>query len=169
MISLPWRRSTNASAINGIALLKANHREIERWIEAFQLTTSTRRQLEIAFRICEMVRAHIEIGQQIFYPAFLKATDADHRKCRAAAELRAMGKLIEEIERTSPSEDSYFQTTHLLCEMFLHHVKQEEEVNGIFELARNARMDLEALGEHMRRRHPQPPVAACLGRSRTMR
>ncbi len=153
MLALLRRRTIAPD--DAIDLLMSHHREIERWFESFQLTMSMRRQIELAYQICEAVRIHMEIGQQLFYTAVLHATEDALRHREAIAEHKAIRSLVDEIERMSPSQDMFFAKVHLLCEMFMKHVKREERERGIFAQTRRTNVDLEALGETLRRRKDQ--------------
>ncbi len=154
MITLLKRRHT-ATPADAIELLMSHHREIERRFEAFHMTTSMRRQIELGYQICEAVRIHLEIGQQLFYAAFLRATNDAVLHREALAEHHAIRDLINEIERMTPSQDNFFAKIHMLCEMFMRHVKREEHDRGVFAQARRAHVDLQALGETLRRRKDQ--------------
>ena len=59
-------------------------------------------------------------------------------------------KLISEIQASDPSDDYYDSKVHVLSEMIKHHVKEEEQKDGMFDEAKQARkMDLAALGEQL--------------------
>ena len=60
--------------------------------------------------------------------------------------------LIAEIEASSPDDEYFDAKVKVLSEMIKHHVKEEEQPDGMFAEARNSDMDLEALGEQMAER-----------------
>jgi hypothetical protein len=54
------------------------------------------------------------------------------------------------LRRLSSADEYYDSMVHVLAEMIKHHVKEEEQPDGMFAEARGARkMDLEALGQQM--------------------
>src|SRR6201996_1609143 len=112
---------------NAISLLTADHRLVERWFAEFQDTTSMIREEELAYQICNAIRIHTEVDEEIFYPAYLQATDDAYKHHAAMLEHEAMRELIDEIERAGPTEEMFFAKIHVLCEMFRHHVKEEEK------------------------------------------
>jgi hypothetical protein len=57
--------------------------------------------------------------------------------------------LIAELEAGSPDDDFYDAKVKVLSEEIKHHVKEEEQRGGIFSGAREAELDLAALGEQM--------------------
>jgi hemerythrin superfamily protein len=91
------KRSTGSDAI---ALLKADHRQVEQWFEQFEKARDDDRKLTLATQICNALKVHTAIEEEIFYPAFLEATEfeADSespspgaRKGRSGARSQALG------------------------------------------------------------------------------
>ena len=142
------RRSSKSSG-DAIALLKADHRQVEGWFSQFEKTRSPERKLELAQNICKALKVHTEIEEEIFYPAFLEATDDKDMHHEAEVEHDGAKKLIAVIEGSSPSDDYYDARVKVLSEMIKHHVKEEEQRDGMFAEARKSDMDLNALGEQL--------------------
>ena len=57
--------------------------------------------------------------------------------------------MIAEIEGSDPSDDYFDAKVHVLSEMIKHHVKEEEQRDGMFAEARKSDLDLKALGEQL--------------------
>ena len=57
---------------DAIALLKADHRQVEEWFEQFEKARNVDRKQELATRICNALTVHTTIEEEIFYPAFLR-------------------------------------------------------------------------------------------------
>jgi hemerythrin superfamily protein len=141
-----------ASRTDAVAILKADHRQVERWFKDFDTTSLNNRKHELAANICKALRIHTVLEEEIFYPAFLQATGDETAHHEAIVEHAGALKLIEEIEQ-SPAIDGFFSArVHVLSEMIKHHVKQEEKPAGMFAQARKTDMDLEDLGRKMLRR-----------------
>src|SRR5690242_1072388 len=68
------RRSRAAKQQDAIELLKADHRQVEEWFEQFESTRSDDRKQKLAAQICQALKVHTKIEEEIFYPAFLEAT-----------------------------------------------------------------------------------------------
>jgi hemerythrin superfamily protein len=136
------------SARDAIALLKADHRQVEEWFEEFEEADDDRRQ-ELATLICNALKVHTIIEEEIFYPAFLDATDDTDLHHEAEIEHNGAKNLIAEIEASSPDDEYFGPRVSVLSEMIKHHVKEEEKPGGMFAEARNSEMDLEALGEQL--------------------
>ena len=134
---------------DAIALLKADHRQVEEWFEEFEKARSADRKLELATEICNALKVHTTIEEEIFYPAFLAATEDKDMHHEAEVEHAGAKKLIAEIEAISPDDDYYDAKVKVLSEMINHHVKEEEQPEGMFAEARDSDMDLDALGEQL--------------------
>lgn len=150
-------RARGNGAANGdaIALLKADHREVEGWFEDFEKARSDDRKQELAKKICTALKVHAGIEEEIFYPAFLEATEDKDIHHEAAVEHDGAKKLIAEIEASSPDDDYFDAKVTVLSEMIKHHVKEEEQPGGMFSKARSSDMDLDALGEQLAMRKAQ--------------
>src|SRR5678815_3561821 len=133
---------------DAIALLKADHRQVEEWFEQFEKARDEGRKQDLAARICKALKVHTTIEEEIFYPAFLDATEDKDLHHEAEIEHDGAKKLIAEIEAAGP--DDYFEARiSVLSEMIKHHVKEEEQPGGMFAEARKSKMDLDALGEQL--------------------
>jgi hemerythrin superfamily protein len=137
---------------DAIALLKADHRQVEDWFEQFEKARSPQRKQMLADNICHALRVHTQIEEEIFYPAFFSATEDKEIHHEAIVEHDGAKKLIAEIEQASPSDDYFDAKVTVLSEMIKHHVKEEEQRGGMFAEARDSDLDLEELGEQMQAR-----------------
>ena len=143
------RGSRRAGGEDAIALLKADHREVEGYFEAFEKARSDDRKQQLAEKICRALTVHTTIEEEIFYPAFLEATEEEELHHEAAVEHDGAKKLIAEIESSGPDDDYYDAKVTVLSEMIKHHVNEEEKRDGLFAKSRQSEMDLEALGEQL--------------------
>jgi hemerythrin superfamily protein len=143
-------RSARAPGPDAIVLLKADHKEVKQWFAAFEKSRSAAKKKKLATDICTALTVHAKIEEEIFYPAFLAATDDADMYHEAEIEHDCAKRLIAEIERTEPTDDYYDSKVHVLSEMIKHHVKEEEQANGMFAEARGSKkMDLKALGAQL--------------------
>jgi hemerythrin superfamily protein len=142
----PASRSKTPDAV---ALLKADHRQVEQWFSQFEKTNSKAKKQQLADHICEALTIHTTIEEEIFYPAFLQATKDKDLHHEAVVEHDGAKKLISEIQDASPSDDYFDAKVTVLSEMIKHHVKEEEQPGGMFAEAKKSKMDLQALGQQM--------------------
>ena len=142
----------SSSREDAISLLKADHREVEAMFEQFEKTRSADRKSTLASQICLSLKVHTQIEEEIFYPAFIEATEEEDIHHEAVVEHDGAKKLIAEIESSGPDDDYYDAKVKVLSEMIKHHVKEEEQRGGMFSEARDAGMDLAGLGERLKAR-----------------
>jgi hemerythrin superfamily protein len=148
-------KSSPPEVADAIALLTADHRRVQQWFNEFQSNDSLLGEQNLAQEICNAIRVHADIDEQVFYPAFLKATHEEYKHQQAMREHEAMRDLIAEIEHAGPTEDMFFAKVHVLCDMFSQHVRQEEKARGIFFEAQHSALDLAALGHSIQARKSQ--------------
>ena len=143
------RGSRAAGRADAIALLKADHREVEGYFEAFEKARSEDRKQDLAEKICRALTVHATIEEEIFYPAFLEATEEKDLHHEAEVEHEGAKRLIADIEASGPEDDYFDAKVTVLSEMIKHHVKEEEQPDGMFAKSRQSEMDLVALGERL--------------------
>jgi hypothetical protein len=149
---VPSRRTARSSSPDAIALLKADHRQVATWFGQFEHTRSAERKQALATRICNALKVHTEIEEEIFYPAFLASTRDTDMHHEAVVEHAGAKYLIAEIEAASPADDYFDAKVKVLSEMIKHHVKEEEQPGGMFAEARKSDMDLGQLGQQLKAR-----------------
>jgi hemerythrin superfamily protein len=150
------KKAASPKTQDAVALLKADHRQVKEWFEEFEKSRSAKVKQNLAANICKALTVHTEIEEEIFYPAFLAATKDKDMHHEAIIEHDGAKKLIAEIEASSPADDYFDSKVHVLSEMIKHHVKEEEQPDGMFAEAKGSKkMDLVALGAQMAQRKEQ--------------
>ncbi len=152
MASSRQQSSSKTKKPDAIALLKADHREVEQMFKGFEKTDSLSKKQELAKEICTALKTHTTIEEEIFYPAFLEATEEKDLHHEAEVEHDGAKKLIAEIEAAGPEHDYFEARVTVLSEMIKHHVKEEEQRDGMFAKAKQSDMDLKTLGEELQQR-----------------
>jgi hemerythrin superfamily protein len=129
---------------DAIALLKDDHRAVEKLFKDFEAAKAEGRKETLAKRICLELTIHTKIEEEIFYPACEGKIDDDMLK-EAYVEHDAAKLLMAEIEAGNGQSDDYFDAkVQVLSEQIEHHVKEEE--SELFPQVRKADVDLEAVG-----------------------
>jgi hemerythrin superfamily protein len=130
-------------------LLMEDHREVEALFEKFEKASGDGRKERIAKQICTELKVHAMIEEEIFYPA-LRGKISDDDLDEAYVEHDGAKLLINEIEAGGADDEFYDAKVKVLQEQIEHHVEEEEKSRGnLFQQARAAGVDLEALGEQM--------------------
>ena len=136
------------SYTDAIALLKADHRTVEALFEKFETARDDRKQA-LAQQICNELKIHTIIEEEIFYPA-LKGKIEDETYTEAYVEHDAAKLLINDIMASSPDDDFFDAKVKVLSEEIKHHVHEEEaRSEGMFAQAREAGLDMVALRDEM--------------------
>ena len=143
------RKSKNPDAID---LLKQDHDKVEKAFKQFEKLDREDEEAcaELVRTVCEDLKVHTTLEEEIFYPAARDAIDDDDILNEAAVEHETAKMLIEQLENMQPDDPNYHATFTVLGEYVRHHVKEEE--SELFPQVKKADLDLEALGEQMRAR-----------------
>ena len=140
-------RSAAGKGPDAVALLKADHRAVEKLFGQFDKARDADRKKALADKICLDLRVHMQIEEEIFYPTsreFLKDEDIVDE---AVVEHAAAQDLMDEIEAMQPTEDLYEAKVTVLQEQIEHHVEEEE--TEYFPKVKKTDMDLKAVGARM--------------------
>ena len=134
---------------DAIALLKEDHREVEKLFKEFEKAKGDGRKQKLAHQICLELSVHAEIEEAIFYPACEGTVDEEELR-EGYVEHDAAKLMIAEIEANESGDDEFFDTkVNVLQEEIEHHIKEEEGPGGIFSQARKGKLDMDALGEQL--------------------
>ena len=60
------RKSKSTHTADAVALLKADHRQVEAWFAQFSKSRSNGRKEQLAGQICAALRVHTAIEEEIF-------------------------------------------------------------------------------------------------------
>jgi hemerythrin superfamily protein len=132
---------------DAIALLKEDHRTVEKLFKDFEDAKGEGRKETLAKRICLELTVHTKIEEEIFYPACEGKIEEDMLK-EAYVEHDAAKLLMAEIEAGSGKSDDFFDAkVKVLSEEIDHHVKEEED--ELFPEVKKADIDLDVLGEQL--------------------
>lgn len=143
-----------STAINAVELLKADHRQVEEWFRRFRGTDQALRRQALAADICKAIDVHARLEEEIFYPAFVEATGNQALYHQAVLEHDDARQVISRI-RSSPGvlADHYFDArVQVLGDLIQCHVAEEEMEGGMFDLAVQAGLDMDALGARLEQR-----------------
>ena len=134
---------------DAIALLKADHRTVEKLFEQYEAARGSAAKQKLAHRICTELKVHTMIEEEIFYPAF-RGKIEDDTLDEAYVEHDGAKVLINDIEAGSPDDEFYDAKVTVLSEEIAHHVGEEEAPSeGMFAQCRKADVDLVALRDQM--------------------
>lgn len=129
-------------------MLKADHRKVEGLFETYENARSKPAKAKLAQQICMELTVHAIIEEEIFYPA-VKGDVEDDMLDEAYVEHDGAKVLIGELLAGSPDDSFYDAKVKVLSEEIKHHVKEEEQRDGMFAQAKKAGVDMMELGERL--------------------
>jgi hemerythrin superfamily protein len=154
-----------AEKMDAVAMLKADHRKVEGLFEQFEAAKAAGQKQKLAEQICMELKIHTILEEEIFYPACEGKIEEDLLE-EAYVEHDSAKVLIAQIEDSEPAAEFYDAKVKVLSEEIEHHVKEEEQrIEGMFSQAREAGLDMDALGEQMAARKAQLLAAYKAGQS----
>ena len=128
-------------------LLDEDHNQAMRLFEQYKAAHDGRRQQMLAAELCQSLLVHMQIEEEIFYPAFQQATGDQQLLKDARREHQEARELIAQIQADR-------QNAKLMLDLedaILHHVNDERE--KMFPKARAAQnMNLMQIGEKLEMR-----------------
>lgn len=147
---------------DAIALLKADHRKVEELFAKFENTNGKATKRKLAEQICNELKVHTLLEEEIFYPAFQGKIEED-TLAEAFVEHDGAKVLVNDILASSPDDEYYEAKVKVLSEEIEHHVKEEESgKEGMFPQCRKTDVDLIELRDRMlaRKAELQPQAKA---------
>ncbi|MFI4966686.1 MAG: hemerythrin domain-containing protein [Caulobacterales bacterium] len=149
-VSKTARKTTAGAGPDAIALLKADHRAVEKLFGQFEKARDPDRKKALADKICLELRVHMQIEEEIFYPASREYLKDEDIVDEAVVEHAAARDLVGEIEGMDPTADLYDAKVTVLEEQIEHHVEEEE--TELFPKVKKTDMDIKAVGAQLKAR-----------------
>jgi hemerythrin HHE cation binding domain-containing protein len=131
---------------DAIALLKEDHRKVEDLFEKAEKTRDEDRKKMLVQQICTELMIHSMVEEEIFYPACKDKIEEEDVLDEAYVEHDGAKVLIAEILDSSADDEFYDAKVKVLSEMIKHHVKEEEQRDGLFAQAKKGDVDMDELG-----------------------
>jgi len=113
--------------MNAINMLKKQHREVEKLFSKFEaLGDSAAKSKQRVFNdIADALAMHATIEEKHFYPA-VKAKRTEDILLEALEEHLSLKRIIADLLKLEPSDDTFDAKVKVLQEQVEHHVKEEE-------------------------------------------
>jgi hemerythrin superfamily protein len=150
MATNPIKASTT-KAVDAINLLMADHKAVKMLFKEFEKLAKdddTEEQKEaVVQKICDALTVHVQVEEEIFYPAVRAAIEDDALLDEAEVEHATAKDLIAQLQEMVPGDNLYDAKVKVLSEYIDHHVKEEED--EMFPKTRKSDVDLSVLGRTM--------------------
>jgi hemerythrin superfamily protein len=139
---------------DAIALLEADHQRVEALMREFKSAGGDpATKLQMAQVICMELTLHAMVEEEIFYPAFARATGDDKLVEHARAEHQQVKELIARVPQAGNLEGAM----EAIWRHTLQHI--EEERRDIFTKAKSCGMELATLGGRIQNRRAEVAAA----------
>jgi hemerythrin superfamily protein len=138
---------------DAIEMLIADHKTVKKLFVNFEVHKDDgddEDKSAIVKLICNELKVHATLEEEIFYPAVRKAIQDSALMDEALVEHAGAKDLIAQLEEADPEDDLYDAKVTVLGEQIDHHVKEEE--GAMFPKAKKAKLDTAALGAQMLKR-----------------
>jgi hemerythrin-like domain-containing protein len=144
------KSKTKAGA--ALDMLKEDHDKVKKAFRDFEKLDreDTEAMQQLVQTVCEELKVHAALEEEIFYPAVREAIDDEDIMNEAQVEHETAKMLIEQLENMGPEDPNYQATFTVLGEYVKHHIKEEED--EMFAEAKKTDLDFEDLGARMRER-----------------
>lgn len=132
---------------DAIALLKADHMAMSEMFAEYEKTRSTPKKKVLVAEICTSLSVHIQIEEEIFYPAVKQALKDKLLVPEATVEHTTLKDLMAQLEGVEPDGEMYDAKVKVLAEYVKHHVKEEQD--EMFPKVKSSSLDTVKLGALM--------------------
>ncbi len=143
--------------MNGLDLLKDDHRRVEKLLEELDDTSEDdiERRRELFRRLTDDMQAHEIIEEEILYPALKDHSRAREVVLEGYEEHHVVDTIMGELDDVPFDDETWAAKFSVMKENIEHHIEEEEE--DMFEKAEDIFEpdELEELGERMARRKKQ--------------
>jgi hemerythrin-like domain-containing protein len=148
----PDMAKSKAKAAGAIEMLKQDHAKAQKAFKEFEKLDrgDTETAQQIVKTVCEDLKIHSTLEEEIFYPAVREAIDDEDIMNEAQVEHETAKMLIEQLENMGPDDPNFHATFSVLGEYVKHHIKEEE--GEMFPQAKKTELDFEDLAQRMSQR-----------------
>ena len=137
--------------IDALDLLAHDHHSIERLFHDYERLARRQgeheRKGELVGQLCFRLSIHIQIEEDIFYPAARAAIGPDATLDHALRDHGGAKELIARLDEMEPGDADYDATVAVLSAYILPHMNEEQD--DIFPKLRSAGLDTQVLGRKL--------------------
>jgi hemerythrin-like domain-containing protein len=145
-------KQSKLASMDAMEMLMGDHKKVQKMFKDFEKLCSSdkspkREKAELAKMICQELKVHAAIEEEIFYPAAREAIHDSLIMNEATVEHDCAKNLISQIESCEPSDEHYDALVIVLGEYINHHIEEEEK--EMFPKVKKSKLNTAALGDEM--------------------
>ena len=139
-------KSPSKSTNDAIALLKADHRNVEALFSEYESAKQKDKRNQLVDAICNELTLHAALEEAEFYPVVKEALGEDADLIdEAQVEHSSLKWLIHQLQTEPADTEQYAAKVTVLQEYVSHHVKEEEK--ELFPKVKKSGIDTAELGD----------------------
>jgi iron-sulfur cluster repair protein YtfE (RIC family) len=139
--------------VNPLTLLKRQHKEVKELFGQLEDAEGEDSRRELLDQITEKLQLHMQIEEEIFYPAVrgIESKTAQETTGEAYEEHHVVKLVLADLPKIDLEDERFEAKMTVLSELIEHHVKEEEK--EMFKRAKKlGKQELESLGKQMSER-----------------
>lgn len=117
-------------SMHAVSLLKAEHREVEAMFGSLKETDDAALRLDIAHRVVQALGVHMQVEEELFYPAVERASALDPEIAHARHEHDEIRSKLADVTNAGEDGEAIEAAIAALESCVTHHVREEEA--GLF-------------------------------------
>jgi hemerythrin-like domain-containing protein len=143
---------SKAKAGGALEMLKEDHDKVKKAFKEFEKLDreDTEAVQQLVDTVCEELKVHTTLEEEIFYPAVRDAIDDEDIMNEAQVEHETAKMLIEQLENMGADDPNFHATFTVLGEYVKHHIEEEED--EMFPEAKKTDLDFEDLAQRLKER-----------------
>jgi hypothetical protein len=139
-------RTEHVGLDDAVSFLKREHRQIEKSLSRCLKENAEPLWDNLIRETLIEIKVHMELEEEIFYPAHLAASHKVERHHDSMVEHESIKKLIADIENSDPGDGHYYEAMiRALWRMLKIHMLEEEAPGGVLARLQPSALDLHAL------------------------
>jgi hypothetical protein len=135
--------------VDAIAIIRAGHVDLALQIQMLVALSTADEQIRLWDALRVALELHLAVESEIFYPAFLDATENSLTHFVATVEHENIIAQIDDLSAARPGSADFQSRARSLARAFMHHVRELEKEGGMFKEALGSTMNRDAVGRRI--------------------
>jgi hypothetical protein len=134
---------------DAIEIMRAEHADLALQMQMLVALPAAAERIRLWEGLKTALELHLAIESEVFYPAFLDATENSLTHFVATVAHENILAQIAEVSATRPGSADFQSRARSLARAFMHHVRELEKDGGMFKEALDSTMNRDAVGRRI--------------------